>query len=620
LCKNRVMPDPPFSISHLHRGEQDRIREGRLNPYEQEMLAKNEDPWAKFRVSDKDDTGTPEATPTPPPDPSLPEVKKSKGMELSELSELFEGTPSDEESASEKRSQDKRGDISELLKQSDATKSDIESLTGRMGDITGGDVWQSKLAEIQKQLQETLRLSDPHQTLANSVRKIAEKMAEDRKSFTQRFADALKPPPPPTWSEFYRDPTSGKVSIRHDPTDDEEYPPDLVEYSETLKRRQKEEEEAKLAGIERAVYNAIKKADEDRRSESKWDAKPVEHPSAPSSPEAEPNLLMEIDPATRCKQRPDSRIRRLGRVIISRDREIHDSLMRRFPRLLRILDWVLGFLFGIVSANVFGIIIGLLIGIVLVVTGAVDVTVFISVGIAWLVAVIWVARSESIKRLSILSRAAVTLLSAAVLASLFVGFGGWALRQYRKRESQKVEAKPSPSPERPDFELIPWQTWTAYYPLRGKTRILFDIEIKNSGAPSIATDWLVHYHSETFDGILHFIRFQDENQPVIFPMSPNFKPGDSGIEYWNDRAINTVTAITPVTKEKPVRARLLLNVPGNKSEEIRLGLVQFTLSVKDYLGREHVIKFHPDGSSLRSLTILPTDKIVPIEGRVRREK
>src|SRR5437899_1905622 len=38
-----------FWIGHLHDGEQNRIQGGQLNPQEREMLAKGEDPWAKFR-------------------------------------------------------------------------------------------------------------------------------------------------------------------------------------------------------------------------------------------------------------------------------------------------------------------------------------------------------------------------------------------------------------------------------------------------------------------------------------------------------------------------------------------------------------------------------------------
>lgn len=38
-----------FWIGHLHVGERNRIQSGGLNPQEREMLAKGEDPWAKFR-------------------------------------------------------------------------------------------------------------------------------------------------------------------------------------------------------------------------------------------------------------------------------------------------------------------------------------------------------------------------------------------------------------------------------------------------------------------------------------------------------------------------------------------------------------------------------------------
>lgn len=46
--------EPPFPIGHLHKGEQDRIRNGDLNPTEREMLGKGEDPWAKFRGPEKE--------------------------------------------------------------------------------------------------------------------------------------------------------------------------------------------------------------------------------------------------------------------------------------------------------------------------------------------------------------------------------------------------------------------------------------------------------------------------------------------------------------------------------------------------------------------------------------
>src|SRR5215204_4860620 len=39
------MFDPPFDISHLHEGEQNRIRQGSLADHERAKLAKNENPW-----------------------------------------------------------------------------------------------------------------------------------------------------------------------------------------------------------------------------------------------------------------------------------------------------------------------------------------------------------------------------------------------------------------------------------------------------------------------------------------------------------------------------------------------------------------------------------------------
>lgn len=53
--------DPPFPIDHLHEGERNRIRNGDLNPREQEMLAKGEDPWRKFRGPEKQPPSKPPA-------------------------------------------------------------------------------------------------------------------------------------------------------------------------------------------------------------------------------------------------------------------------------------------------------------------------------------------------------------------------------------------------------------------------------------------------------------------------------------------------------------------------------------------------------------------------------
>src|SRR5205807_3209799 len=45
----------PFDIGHLYKGEQDRIRNGDLNPHEREKLMRGENPWPE------------PVTPKPPP-------------------------------------------------------------------------------------------------------------------------------------------------------------------------------------------------------------------------------------------------------------------------------------------------------------------------------------------------------------------------------------------------------------------------------------------------------------------------------------------------------------------------------------------------------------------------
>jgi hypothetical protein len=140
------------------------------------------------------------------------------------------------------------------------------------------------------------------------------------------------------------------------------------------------------------------------------------------------------------------RARPFIQAIVARDRAVHAQVMQRFPRAVPVVDSVFSGIFAIFSQNPFGLIVGLLVGIVLVVTGKIDKIVGISIIIAWAVALVWIARSSTIKSLTILSRIAVTLLIAALLASLGIGFGSWALRGYHQQQIANVSASPSPTP------------------------------------------------------------------------------------------------------------------------------------------------------------------------------
>src|SRR6266542_1850262 len=53
------MVDPPFSISHLHQGEQSRIRAGDLSRDELAKIMRGENPWPQYAK----DSGTSEQPP-----------------------------------------------------------------------------------------------------------------------------------------------------------------------------------------------------------------------------------------------------------------------------------------------------------------------------------------------------------------------------------------------------------------------------------------------------------------------------------------------------------------------------------------------------------------------------
>lgn len=135
-------------------------------------------------------------------------------------------------------------------------------------------------------------------------------------------------------------------------------------------------------------------------------------------------------------------IRRLIQRIYVEDAALYASFSVRFPRLVGTVDSLLERVFGFVCHGAFALILGLLL-VVFVATEKVSLIVAGSIGAAWVVAVLWFARSTSMRRLTILSRCVATLIAGLVLALAGGRFGLWALRIHEQPTVASVSHPPT---------------------------------------------------------------------------------------------------------------------------------------------------------------------------------
>jgi hypothetical protein len=138
-------------------------------------------------------------------------------------------------------------------------------------------------------------------------------------------------------------------------------------------------------------------------------------------------------------------VRRVFQRIRAVDKATHSFLMGRYPRTIRFVDGFLGWLFGIFKHAIFGVIVGLLL-VALAVTGRVTVIVAISLGAAWLLTVVWVAKSKFVRKLTILSRLITVIGIAVFFAVIGIVSGRWTLAQYKQTKVEERSNLTSPTP------------------------------------------------------------------------------------------------------------------------------------------------------------------------------
>jgi len=133
------------------------------------------------------------------------------------------------------------------------------------------------------------------------------------------------------------------------------------------------------------------------------------------------------------------------------DNNLHNWLLLRFPKQLSIIDKISDQLFKIITNPAFALIITFLL-VVLVVTNVVNIIIAISIGCAWLIAIVWISRSEFIRKVHLPIRLIFLIIIGFILAFGGSYFGNWTLTQYRQQGGiqevftrVKVKASASPS-------------------------------------------------------------------------------------------------------------------------------------------------------------------------------
>lgn len=160
-----------------------------------------------------------------------------------------------------------------------------------------------------------------------------------------------------------------------------------------------------------------------------------------------------------------SLVKCLWGIVTEMDAALHAAIMRAFPRAIPVFDRLLESAFGVVTHAAFALIAALLLG-VLMVTGVIKAIVFWSISFAWVVALLWIARAERVRKLTVMFRLIFVGAIAAALAMAGNGFGHWALDAYNRQKAAEHSEQPNngtgtpnapsnPSEPKPSVQPIP---------------------------------------------------------------------------------------------------------------------------------------------------------------------
>ena len=158
--------------------------------------------------------------------------------------------------------------------------------------------------------------------------------------------------------------------------------------------------------------------------------------------------------------------------------------LSRFRRILAATDKILESIHEFLLNPFFELIAPLLLG-VLVLTGVVTKAVWVSVVLAWLIAVFWISRTGWVKRRTVFSRLVILIATATILAFAGRSFSIWSIRQYRAQEP--VQGKPQTS-ETANANSLKEKYPAGYFLFTGDTQTNF-IRKNSESKADFSLDW-----------------------------------------------------------------------------------------------------------------------------------
>jgi hypothetical protein len=112
------------------------------------------------------------------------------------------------------------------------------------------------------------------------------------------------------------------------------------------------------------------------------------------------------------------------------DQAMHSQLMEHYPRTMSIVVRILESLFEDFGRGAFEVLAGLLL-VTLVAAKVLPVVMGFSLGVAWIIAFVWLAQLKPVKDLTVISRWIVVLIGGTVFAFAAYIFGSWAFHQMK---------------------------------------------------------------------------------------------------------------------------------------------------------------------------------------------
>jgi len=112
---------------------------------------------------------------------------------------------------------------------------------------------------------------------------------------------------------------------------------------------------------------------------------------------------------------------------------MHQYIAFRYPTAVVRVDRAAQRLHDFFSAAAFAVILALAL-VVLVASGLISLTIGISCGLLWLVAIVWLSRASWLTQLTIPTRAVAILMAAGILAFGCLRFRNWSLRSYLEQQ------------------------------------------------------------------------------------------------------------------------------------------------------------------------------------------